>query len=194
MLGPSGNVQGGHKFYTLNSVSEVVRQTWKVLPIPQSIIDRINVKAQGQPAHPVFTDCKGNPIGDVAIVMDHEDLIKPQQADDLPGAHIPESDESDKIPGVGSTEQDPMMPEPADVEVSVDFELVKKRQRIAMAALDDLFKVNEDAVKLKQANAKSFHSIVTMMLNVIKRARPDTALAIAFLTMRVREPDEDDWQ
>ena len=31
-LGPSGNVQGGHKFYTLNSGSVVVRRNWKVLP------------------------------------------------------------------------------------------------------------------------------------------------------------------
>ena len=63
-----------------------------------------------------------------------------------------------------------------------------------MAAPDDLLKVNEDAVKLKQAKAKRFHIIVAMMLYVTKRARPDTALAIAFLTMRVREPDEDDWR
>ena len=27
-LGPSGNVQGDHKFYTLNSGSVVVRQNW----------------------------------------------------------------------------------------------------------------------------------------------------------------------
>jgi hypothetical protein len=29
---------------------------------------------------------------------------------------------------------------------------------------------------------------------VFKRARPDTSLAIVFLTKRVREPDEDDWR
>ena len=33
-----------------------------------------------------------------------------------------------------------------------------------------------------------------MMLYVTKRARPDTALSIAFLTTRVRGPDEDDWR
>jgi hypothetical protein len=35
---------------------------------------------------------------------------------------------------------------------------------------------------------------VAKALYVSKRARPDTSLAIAFLTMRVREPDEDDWR
>ena len=33
-----------------------------------------------------------------------------------------------------------------------------------------------------------------MMLYVTKRALPDTALSIAFLTARVRGPDEDDWR
>jgi hypothetical protein len=32
-LGPSGNVQGGHKFWTLNTGSVVVRRDWVVLPI-----------------------------------------------------------------------------------------------------------------------------------------------------------------
>ena len=38
----------------------------------------------------------------------------------------------------------------------------------------------------------SFHSIKAMMLYVIKRARPDIFLAVAFLTTRVWEPDVDD--
>ena len=50
------------------------------------------------------------------------------------------------------------------------FELVKKHQIITMAAPDDLFKINEDAVKLKPAKAKIFHSIVAMMLYVTKWA------------------------
>ena len=55
-LGPSGNVQGGHKFYTLNTGSVVVQRDWIVLPMPQSAIDRINFKSKGQPALPIFTD------------------------------------------------------------------------------------------------------------------------------------------
>jgi hypothetical protein len=74
------------------------------------------------------------------------------------------------------------------------FERVIKRQKIATAAPDDLFKINEDQVKLSKEKAKSFHRIVAMMLYVTKRARPDTALSIAFLTTRVKDPDEDDWR
>ena len=74
------------------------------------------------------------------------------------------------------------------------FEREVKRQRIAKAAPEDLFKVNEDAVKRDKDKSKVFHSIVAMILYIVKRARPDAALANDFLTTRVRELDEDDWR
>jgi hypothetical protein len=43
-IGTSGNVQGGHKFYTLHTASVVVRQDWKALPMPQSVIDHLNAR------------------------------------------------------------------------------------------------------------------------------------------------------
>ena len=49
-------------------------------------------------------------------------------------------------------------------------------------------------MKLDKEKAKVVHSIVAMILYIVKRARPDAALANAFLTTRVREPDEDDWR
>jgi hypothetical protein len=74
------------------------------------------------------------------------------------------------------------------------FEREVNLQRIATAAPEDLFKVNEDAVKLDKDKSKVFHRIVAMILYIVKRARPDAALANAFLTTRVREPNEDDWR
>ena len=35
--------------------------------------------------------------------------------------------------------------------------------------------------------------MVAKTLYVTKRARPDTCTSIVFLTMRVREPDKEDW-
>ncbi len=67
------------------------------------------------------------------------------------------------------------------------------RKRIATAAPDYLFKVDEDAVKLDQAKAKAFHNITAKGIYVTKRARPDISLSIAFLTTRVKGPDIDDW-
>ena len=57
-----------------------------------------------------------------------------------------------------------------------------------------LFRVNESSVKLKPGMAMAFHNIVMKTLIVTKRAGPDTSPAIAFLTIRVREPDVDDWR
>ena len=62
------------------------------------------------------------------------------------------------------------------------------------AAPDDLFKVDENAKKLSTEMATVFHNIVAKSLYLVKRARPDASVAIAFLTTRVREPDVDDWR
>ncbi len=59
------------------------------------------------------------------------------------------------------------------------------------AAPDDLFVVNEDAVKLSEEGATVFH-LVAKTLYVSKHARLDVSTAIAFLTTRVRARDVDD--
>ena len=71
---------------------------------------------------------------------------------------------------------------------------VGKRRSKSSAAPNNLFVVNEDCEKLPDDVAASFHTIVAKVLYVTKRARPDTSLAIAFLTTRVRSPDTDDWE
>ena len=85
--------------------------------------------------------------------------------------------------------------EKASKSIYDGFTIVKRgRKGKATAAPDDLFKVNEDSVKLNQDMAMSFHNIVAKALYLVKRARPDASVAIAFLTKRVREPDVDDWR
>ncbi len=55
--------------------------------------------------------------------------------------------------------------------------------------------MDKDCKKLSDDVAASFHTtIVAKVLYVTKRARPDTSLAIAFLTTRVKAPDTDDWE
>jgi hypothetical protein len=61
------------------------------------------------------------------------------------------------------------------------------------AAPADLFRVNPDSTKLTPERKEKFHSLVAKTLFATKRARPDTATSISFLTTRVREPDVDDW-
>jgi len=61
----------------------------------------------------------------------------------------------------------------------------KSRNRTS-AAPEDLFKIDEDAAKLPCEQASVFHHIVAKALYYIsKRARPDTCVAIAFLSTRM---------
>jgi hypothetical protein len=62
------------------------------------------------------------------------------------------------------------------------------------AAPEDLFKVDEDCVKLSKDKSTIFHNLVAKTLFATKRARPDTFTAIAFLTTRVQAPTTDDWR
>jgi hypothetical protein len=60
-------------------------------------------------------------------------------------------------------------------------------------APDSLFKVDKSCAKLAQNKAVEFNNMVAKTLYATKRARPDTCTAIALLTMKVREPNKDDW-
>ena len=60
-------------------------------------------------------------------------------------------------------------------------------------AADNLF-VPGTSNKLDPVRAKEFHTFVAKGLFVCKRARPDIHTAIAALTTRVNEPNEDDWK
>ncbi len=54
--------------------------------------------------------------------------------------------------------------------------------------------VNKDCEKASDAAAATFLMVIAKTLYVTKWVRPDTSLAIAFLTARVRAPDTDDWE
>ena len=58
---------------------------------------------------------------------------------------------------------------------------------------ENLFKVHDKSPKLDQQRAELFHTVTAQGLFACKRARPDISPAIAYLTTRVREPNEDDW-
>jgi hypothetical protein len=68
--------------------------------------------------------------------------------------------------------------------------------RAASAAADHLFTVREDQDRdpLDKSRALAFHHTVAQLLCACPRARKDLQTAVAFLTTRVRSPDEDDWE
>ena len=61
-------------------------------------------------------------------------------------------------------------------------------------AASHLFDVRDDVNKLNEDKKQDFHTIVAKALFLCKRARPDIMTAVAFLSTRVRDPDEDDWK
>ncbi len=95
-----------------------------------AVIARIERLALGQPSQPVFTDRNGIPIGNIA--MEYLDGYNQNEADDnLPGVHLPESDKSAEIPGVGSTDQDlyDYVPDLVDAfDVDDDFDIQAEPQ------------------------------------------------------------------
>jgi hypothetical protein len=71
LLGPSGDAQGGHKFFTLTTDKVVIPWAWTELPTYAAVIERLHLLAKGMPALPIFTDCAGHVIGDVEDVYLH---------------------------------------------------------------------------------------------------------------------------
>jgi hypothetical protein len=64
----------------------------------------------------------------------------------------------------------------------------------ATPASNHLFTIREEPVFLDEATSDKFHSNTAKLLFVSKRARPDVQTSVAFLTTRVKSPDEDDYK
>ena len=62
-------------------------------------------------------------------------------------------------------------------------------------AHDKLFVIRDESEtrKLKEEQALAFHHTVAQLLFMATRARRDIQKAVAFLTTRMKNPDEDDW-
>ena len=60
---------------------------------------------------------------------------------------------------------------------------------------DQLFDVRDEKKRkiLPEEQAQIFHKTVAQLLFLVCRPRRDMRTAVAFLTTRVKEPDEDDW-
>ena len=65
-------------------------------------------------------------------------------------------------------------------------------KKMKIQVVNHLFKVDNACIKLRKGDNIIFHLLVTKLLFLSKRERPNIQPAITFLTMRVRNPDEDD--
>ena len=75
-----------------------------------------------------------------------------------------------------------------------EYPIELRNKVISTPSTVKLFEVRKDAKKLDNNRSKTFHRIVAQLLYIVKRARPDLAPAVLFLTTRVTCPDEDNWR
>ena len=63
-LGPTGNAQGGHWFFSLMSGCHIVHHCWTALPMPQEVILCVSQigRAQGMPSRITYANRQGNEI------------------------------------------------------------------------------------------------------------------------------------
>ena len=106
VLGPSGNVQGGYRFMALNTGQKITRYSWTEVPMPDTVIARVNQLGADQPEHLTFTDRHGNLIGDnetPGVVPEYP----PEEEDPDDPIEIPGVADDVGIPGVDVGTQDP---------------------------------------------------------------------------------------
>ncbi len=113
-VGPASNWQGGHLFMSLNTGRIVSRRSWTVIPMPQTVIDKVNSMASNQPKLLTFLDRNG------AEIQDDEPIITPPLAlYETPGvigdaAQIPGVDTDVAIEDVAIEEDNSNMELPND--------------------------------------------------------------------------------
>ena len=69
-----------------------------------------------------------------------------------------------------------------------------KLKKLSSQNTDSLFTVREGQPLLYKTKGEKFHRLLAQLLYIVKRARPDLAPAVPFLTTRVVNPTLDDWR
>ena len=97
---------------TLNTGKKIVRRSWDVIPMLDTVITRVNDIGSDQPEKLIFTDRRGRPIGNVEIPG-----VETSNADhiEIPGVYASDIDvDNIDIPGVDVDIQEPQVIEIID--------------------------------------------------------------------------------
>ena len=115
LLGPSGKLQGGFKFMTLTTGSEIIRRSWGVILMTYTVITGVNTLGSDQLEKLIFTDRRRHAINNVEIPG-----VDPSEADHIKISGVDASYiavENIKIPGVDVHIQDPQVLETIDPNI-----------------------------------------------------------------------------
>jgi hypothetical protein len=111
-----GTYKGGFKFMALSSGKKITGRSWDTIPMPDTVIARVNTLGSDQPEQLTFTDRLGRQIGDfdenaiTGIAID--DLSRPDDDDDVQiprvdGATFPPNDKPKDAPHINADVQIP---------------------------------------------------------------------------------------
>jgi hypothetical protein len=91
-LGSSGRLQGGFRYMGLSSGKKIVRRSWDAIPMPDTVIARVNTLGCDQASQLAFTDRHGRLVGDSDEATDNDlpidDLLLPDDATQTPGVDV----------------------------------------------------------------------------------------------------------
>ena len=79
---PTGNVQGGYWFYSLNTGRMLNRKNWTELPMPADVIQRVHAIAKGTIHGLLFTDRRNEEYDDDNYVPGPDDDDDDHELDD----------------------------------------------------------------------------------------------------------------
>ena len=78
-LGSCGNLQGGFKFMSLQTGQNIIRYNWDVIPIPQTVIDRVNFSRKESTGTLYLYRYKNRQIGEFNITeVEGDQNLTPQ--------------------------------------------------------------------------------------------------------------------
>ena len=80
------------------------------------------------------------------------------------------------------------------VQEAIDDFPEKCSSKVNSPAGAHLFEINDHATLIPESDRKIFHKIVSKLLFISNRARPDIVVPISFLTSRVTKATTDDWK
>ena len=84
----------------LNTGKKITRRSWDVIPMPDTVITRVNALGSDQPEQLVFTDRHGRLIGDIEIPgVDSEEADNVADDTEIPGVD-PAAVDNVELPGV----------------------------------------------------------------------------------------------
>ena len=117
-LGPSGNLQGGFKFMALNTGKKIIRRSWDVIPMPDTVIARVNTLCSNTDRHGRLI--RGTDIAEIPGVdfdEDDNDDIPGVDYVELPGVDVADVEEDTAPQIVEIDDLDIPAPDPPPVEV-----------------------------------------------------------------------------